>query len=268
MRRRRFLTTSASAVGVGLLGTASEAQRAGAGKQVLELRHYTFASASKLDAFESFSQSGLVPALNRAGIRPVGVFKMTRADNPQATFPGDTALELFVLLPHSSLESAATLDAKLAADAAYTSALAALGETPKDPAFARYENSLLLAFDQFPRVEVAAKSATRVLQLRTYEAANAERNRMTVRMFNEGGEIRIFREAGMTPVFFGHAFAGTKLPNLTYMLGFESDEALKAAWDKFGKHPDWLKLRNDPTYADTVSTITNLVLRPTGGSQI
>ncbi len=62
--------------------------------------------------------------------------------------------------------------------------------------------------------------------------------------------------------------AGTKLPNLTYMLGFESEEALKAAWAKFGQHPDWLKLRNDPLYRDTVSTITNLLLRPTGGSQI
>ncbi len=269
MKRRDFLTTAASAAGAGVLATAGGAQRSGSGgKQVLELRRYTFSATQKRQAFESFSESALIPALNRAGIRPVGVFKMTRADNPQATFTGDTSPELFVLLPHASAESVVGLESRLAGDGAYQSALAALGETPKDPLFARYESTLLMAFDRWPRVEVPAKGADRVLQLRTYESANAERGRMKVRMFNEGGEIQVFREAGMTPVFFGQAFAGTKLPQLTYMLGFESEEALKAAWAKFGQHPAWLKLRDDPMYKDTVSNITNLVLRPAGGSQI
>jgi len=267
MKRRSFLIGSASAAGAGLFAVPSEAQRAAA-KQVLELRKYTFSSPEKLKAFEAFSTSAMVPALNRAGIRPVGVFKMMKADNPQATFTGDAALELFVLLPYPSPDAIAALDGKLAADSVYASALAGVGETPKDPLFARYESSLMLGFDQCPKVEVPSSAPSRVLQLRIYEAANAERSRMKVRMFNEGGEIRIFREVGMNPVFFGHAFAGTKLPNLTYMLGFESDEALKAAWTKFGQHPDWLKLRNDPMYRDTVSGITNLILRPTGGSQI
>ena len=269
MKRRSFLVGSASAAGAGLFAGPSEAQGAqSGGKQVLELRKYTFSSPEKMKAFETFSASALVPALNRAGIRPVGVFRMTKADNPQAIFTGDAALELFVLLPYPSHEAVAGLDGKLAADGVYASALAGVGETPKDPLFARYESSLMLGFDQCPKVEVPSSAPSRVLQLRIYEAANAERSRMKVRMFNEGGEIRIFREVGMHPVFFGHAFAGTKLPNLTYMLGFESDEALKAAWAKFGQHPDWLKLRNDPMYRDTVSGITNMILRPTGGSQI
>ena len=91
---------------------------------------------------------------------------------------------------------------------------------------------------------------------------------MKVRMFNEGGELRIFREAGMPPVFFGQAIAGTRLPNIAYMLAWESADASKAGWTKFGQHPDWQKLKDDATYKDTVTNITNLVLRPTGGSQI
>ena len=43
---------------------------------------------------------------------------------------------------------------------------------------------------------------------------------------------------------------------------------MKAAWAKFGTHPEWLKLKVDPTYRDTVSHITNLVLRPAQGSQV
>lgn len=271
MKRRSFLAASASAAGLSALNATTRAAQPARGvcdRQVLDLRRYTFVSPEKRKTFESFAATGLVPALNRQGIQPVGLFKMTRADNPQATFEGETGPELFVLLPHPSLESAATLDAKLAADTSYAKALVGLNDGPKDAAYARYESSLLLAFDDCPRVEVPTRAATRVLQLRIYEAHNGERNRMKVRMFNEGGEIRIFREVGMNPVFFGHAFAGTRLPNLTYLLGFEDEEALKAAWSKFGTHPDWQRISKDPRYKDTVSNITNLVLRPVGGSQI
>lgn len=268
MERRTILTGAASAAGLAVLSRRAGAQGGGGAKQVLELRRYTFASGEKRQAFESTLASGLVPALNRLGIRPVGAFRMTKADNPMVEIPGDTSLDLYVLLPHPNAESAATLASRLAADEAYGKALAALKESPKDPAYARYESSLMLAFDQCPRVEVPAKGSDRVLQLRIYESPNEERGRMKVRMFNEGGEIRLFRQVGMNPVFFGHSFAGTKLPNLTYMLGFESPEALKTAWASFTSHPDWNKLKADPLYADTVSRITNLVLRPAAGSQI
>lgn len=269
MERREFLTGAVGAAGVGVLAESAGAQERNAGgKQVLELRRYSFATPEKREAFEKFLASGLIPALNRVGVRPAGAFRMTKADNPEATFNGEIGPDLYLLLPHASAASAVTLDAGLAKDAAYTQALAGLGETPKTPAFSRYESSLLLAFDQCSKVEVPTKSPDRVLQLRIYEAMNDERCRMKVRMFNEGGEIRLFREVGLNPVFFGHALSGTKLPNLTYMLGFENEGAQKEAWAKFLKHPEWLKLRNDPMYKDTVSQITNLVLRPTAGSQI
>ena len=43
---------------------------------------------------------------------------------------------------------------------------------------------------------------------------------------------------------------------------------MEAAWAAFMKDPEWQRLKADPTYADTVSNITNLVLRPLPGSQI
>lgn len=268
MERRTLLTGAAAAAGLAAAGGAG-AQGRDAGKpQVLELRKYTFATPDKRAAFERFAAEALIPALNRLAIKPVGVFKMTKADNPQATFAGDTAPDLYVLLPHPSADSAATLDARLAADAAYTKALGTLNETPKDPAYARYESSLLLAFDQCPKVELPAKGPDRVLQLRIYENRNETASRLKVRMFNEGGELRLFRQLGMNPVFMGHAFSGELLPNVTYMLGFESPGALNTAWNAFRGHPDWKKLQADPTYLDTVSRVTNLILRPAAGSQV
>lgn len=140
---------------------------------------------------------------------------------------------------------------------------------PKDsPAYERFESSLLLAFDGCPQVEVPTLAESRVLQLRIYESHNDERALMKIAMFNTGGEIEIFRRVGMDPVFFGQALVGSKLPNLTYMLSFKDEQAMQEGWGKFGKDPGWLTLRNDETYKDTVSNITNLVLRPARGSQI
>jgi hypothetical protein len=126
----------------------------------------------------------------------------------------------------------------------------------------------MVGFDAAPRVEVPTKAASRVLQLRIYESHNDERALKKIEMFNEGGEIAIFRRSGLNIVFFGQALVGSKLPNLTYLLSFENDAAMKAAWDKFGQDPAWKSLREDEAYKDTVSTITNLVLRPTPSSQI
>jgi hypothetical protein len=90
-------------------------------------------------------------------------------------------------------------------------------------------------------------------------------------MFNVG-EIAIFRKTGLHPVFFGETLAGTKMPNLTYMLVFKDMEESKANWKRFSADPDWKALRSDPEYADKAvlrkGGITNLYLRPADYSQI
>ena len=97
---------------------------------------------------------------------------------------------------------------------------------------------------------------------------SAERAMKKIQMFNEGGEIAIFRRVGMRPVFFGQTLIGSKLPNLTYMLEFDNEQTMTTAWNGFRGDADWKKLSGDETYTDTVSNITNLVLRPVEGSAI
>jgi len=87
-------------------------------------------------------------------------------------------------------------------------------------------------------------------------------------MFNEGGEMAVFRDVGMPPVFFGETLVGNKVPNLTYMLGFDDMAAKEAGWKKFLGDPRWDKLKKDPQYKDTVSGITNIMLRPAACSEI
>lgn len=237
-------------------------------KDLIELRLYSFKSEEKRNAFEEFLGKAMVPALNRAGVKPVGAFRLLKEDNPDVKRDWDTPV-LYVLLPHKTPQSLATLEAKLAADAAYQDAGKAVLAAPKeDPAYLRYETSLLVAFDQAPTVQVPARSETRLMQLRIYESHSDERAAKKIEMFNQGGELATFKKCGMNWVFFGKAIAGAKMPNLTYMLAFESKDAQTKAWGEFGKHPDWIKLRDDPAYKDTVSTITNLILKPSAASQV
>lgn len=251
-----------------LTGGARAAESAAPARQVLELRTYRFANEAKLKTFAGFLESALVPALNRAGAKPVGVFRAMQADNPKLELPADD-LKLYVLIPHADLASALALPATLGADAVLApQAVAVLGTPMKDPVYERCETQLMLGFTQCPGVEVPTQSPDRLLQLRIYESHNDERALRKIEMFNEGGEIALFRRVGINPVFFGQSIAGTLLPNLTYMVGFENAATMQTAWDAFIKHPEWDKLKADPKYADTVSRITNIVLRPQPGSQI
>jgi hypothetical protein len=260
MKRRDFLAASALAAVVPMFQEARAADKPSGEKQYLELRHYEFADAEKQRAFEDFLAKAAIPALNRQGIRPAGVFK--DADDKEE--PG-----LWVLVPHNSLESVITSNTKMLADPIFMQAGGDSLNCPKsNPAYKRLESSLLLAFDKFSKVEVPSNKDTRLFQLRIYESPNAIKAKRKIEMFNTGGEIDVFRSTGLNPVFFGESIIGSKMPNLTYMVGFDDADAQKKAWDTFRSHPKWKELSADPYYKDTVSNITNLVLRPSDSSQI
>ena len=75
---------------------------------------------------------------------------------------------------------------------------------------------------------------------------------------DRGGEIALFRKMGLSPVFFGEALVGSKLPNLTYRVGFDDADAQQTAWDTFINLEQWKTRSADPYYSDNVSNIINL----------
>ena len=197
---------------------------------------------------------------NRIGIQPVGVFQ-----------PAEEISPVYVLLPHASLESVITSTQRLLADAEYLAKGEAFLNAPADkPAYQRIESSLLLAFKGMPALETPVQSPGRVFQLRIYESPSVKTGQKKIEMFNDAGEIDIFRRVGLHPVFFGEALIGSKMPNLTYMLVFESEQQLKENWKKFGGDPDWQRLRKMEEYSDKaiLSGITNLLLKPADYSQV
>ncbi len=128
----------------------------------------------------------------------------------------------------------------------------------------------MLAFKDMPKLEAPtdAMGDGRIFEWRIYESHSVKAGQKKIDMFNEGGEITIFKKTGLTPVFFGETLFGHAMPNLTYMLAFGSMATRDAAWQRFIEDPEWHALRDDPQYADTVSNISDIILRPTPFSQI
>jgi len=263
MNRREFLAASAVA-GVTPLAQLGgiEPLQAG-GREFYELRRYQMLPGAKQRLLNSYLSDAAIPAMRRLGTGPVGAFTVTYGTNEPS---------LFVLIPHPTLDSVATLRQRLWQDPEYVKAGAPfLDVAQSDAAFVRVQSSLLHAFEQMPKLEVPAAAAAkkpRIFELRRYESHSDKAAIRKLEMFNKGGEIPIFRRAGLAPVFFGEALVGEQLPSLTYMLTHESMAARDEGWAKFNSDPEWRKLSADPYYAATVSSITDIILRPTAYSQI
>jgi hypothetical protein len=103
-----------------------------------------------------------------------------------------------------------------------------------------------------------------VFELRVYESNSPATLKKKVAMFESGGELAIFRRCGIRPVFFRTALAGGKMPNLTYLVCYDSLADRERAWKAFLSDPEWAKLRGTPGLSDAeiVSNIGNAFLRP------
>jgi len=267
MKRREFLQSSLAIAGGGAVVSslaASADEPDAAQRQFYELRLYHLRRGPQTDLFDKFYRDAAIPALNRAGIANVGVFNvMVGPDSPT----------MYVLLTHPSLESVATLHKRVQADPEYQTAGAEFINAPaSNPSYMRVDSSLMAAFEGMPKLEAPSfpdGGKSRLFELRTYESHSWKAHGKKIEMFNRG-EISIFKRTGLPPVFFGQTLIGSRMPNLTYMLGFENAEARDKGWSTFAADAEWQKLRTTPGYTDAeiVSDISNVLLRPTAYSQI
>lgn len=276
MERRKFvgasLAVSALAAGntvvagavKGAIPHGSQTTKDDSSREYYQLRRYQMHSGPQVKLANGYFEQAFIPAANRLGIHPVGVFDVAVGDRNPA---------LYVLVPSTSLETLVHLDARLVADAEYAKSAAAFFEAPATaPAYDRMESKLMIAFEGWPRIQTPAATAThgpRAFELRTYESPSDRDHVRKVEMFNHG-EFAVFQHAGFQPVFFGDTLVGSQLPNLTYMLAFDDLSNRNRLWSAFGGSPEWKKLSSDPRYAfeEIVSNITNVILSPAGYSQI
>lgn len=250
MNRRSFVHTAGVASAT-LSGMASSAQSQppGASRSLIEIRKILFRNnrENKRSIYLKFLENAYAPALKRAGVETMGFFNNdVGPDKPH----------VLCLLSYASGDAFIRVRDALKADESFQNAIEQIHG--KGPVYERIESSLLRAFTAMPKIEIPKASGPMYFELRTYESDDTVSLGRKIAMF-ERGEITIFRKYGLTPVFFGEALVGHRMPNLTYMVAFESASARMDAWRRFAGSPEWSKLKQAPGWSDAevVSNITN-----------
>ncbi|MEJ2082849.1 MAG: NIPSNAP family protein [Acidobacteriota bacterium] len=219
-----------------------------------ELRTYELRSDLPVAKFRTFLEKSYLPVVRPLVSGPIGVFEVVTGQDSPA---------VILLLQYDSPDKLPA-NSQLASKADQSWKDFVSSGMP----YVRYRSELLRAFEGQPRIVVPAeRQSGHLFELRTYESKNALKAAAKVDMFNTE-EMKIFRACEMPTVFFGEALIGQKLPHLTYMLAFDDMAARETAWARFGSNPDWNRIKDDPRWVDTVSSIHASFLRPASFSEI
>lgn len=228
-------------------------------QEFYEIRIYHLKTDAQERIVDSYLKNAYLPALHKAGIRTVGVFKTVEQDTADR--------KIYVLTPFKTLEQMTETANSIASDKAYLQAgKEYLDAQYATPPYTRQESILLKAFSHNPVMQSPALKGPRnerIYELRSYESHTEKIFRNKVHMFNEGGEVALFKRLGFNAVFYGEVLAGSRMPNLMYMTTFENKASRDAHWKSFVDDPEWKKLSSMPEYQNNVSKIDIFFLRPT-----
>ncbi|MCF0065469.1 NIPSNAP family protein [Dyadobacter chenwenxiniae] len=235
-------------------------------REFYEIKIYQVKTADQATRVENYLKDAYIPAMHRAGIKNVGVFKPVASDTAAA------GKLIYVFTPLKSLEQLLDMPKTLAKDAAYASAgKDYIDAEYKNAPYARYETIVLQAFTGMPmhkKPALTGPKSERVYELRSYEGHTEKIYQNKVKMFNDGGEVPLFERLGFNAVFYAEVIAGSHQPNLMYMTTFENKASRDEHWKAFSADAEWNKLKVNPEYQNNVSKNTSFFLTPTDYSDI
>jgi hypothetical protein len=246
-----------------LLSLPSFSQKKTDTREFYEFRIYHYTSQEQGGLINAYLEKALLPALHRQGIKNIGVF---------TALANDTAAvkDIYVLTPYPNLNAKLNAYNQLLSDKVYLEAGKEYIDASYDKApYSRFETILMQAFRDAPVMQIPALSGARdkrVYELRSYESATEKIYRNKVEMFNEGGEVVLFKRLGFNAIFYANVISGSRMPNLMYMTSFDDKASRDAHWKTFVDDPEWKKLSSMPQYQKNVSKADIIFLRPTAYS--
>ena len=252
MKRRKFIYAAAAS---GALPFATYGQARGtsplAGRELYEIRTYETKFGGNQNMLKEYLTQILGKSLKRLGATNYMVFTELGNSDPA---------NLWVLIAYP--DAATFMKAQtLQSDPDYTTLASDYNALTKEQAlYNRYASSLLLAFDGMPKMMAPVDGAS-LFELRTYEGFSEDAVSRKIKMFNDE-EIDLFLNVGLHPVFFGEMIIGPFRPSLTYMLNFKDMDEHDARWKAFGESPEWKAMNSKVIYADSVSNIRKVFLKP------
>lgn len=223
-----------------------------------ELKIYHLKNKLQEKNLDVFLQSAYLPAMHRAGIPTIGIFKPIEPDTSNR--------RVYVFIPFKSLNEFASTEQSLQQDKTYLeNGKEYINASYQTPPYDRMESILLHAFSGMPSPRVPAlvsEKSKRVYELRSYESATEKYFVNKVEMFNEGQEIEIFERLGFNAIFYGEVLSGSRMPNLMYMTSFNDRGDREEHWKQFREDPEWIKLSSIPKYQKNVSKADIILLYP------
>ena len=216
-----------------------------------KIYHVTKAQEAGVD---NYLKTAYIPAMKRAGIKAVGVFK------PVVTDTADQ--KIYVFIPFNSLDQFDKINPVLAKDKQYAAAgKEYLEATGAKPAYKRIESIIIRAISNMPQTvfsKVSGPKNERVYELRSYEGASENLSTNKIQMINEGSakdgnEIDIFNRLNFNTVFIGEVLSGSRMPNLMYLTTYINKADRDAHWAAFNNDAKWGSLRSLPEYQRNVS---------------
>jgi hypothetical protein len=217
-------------------------------------------NGSQTQRMTKWLEKGLWPICQKHGFGPIGFFNVDVGPNlPSA----------LVIFSYPSMVEMEGQWGKLNSDPDYAAVVADIEKD--EPAFYRTEAMLLRATPFCPPLAATPLDSPghKLYELRIYESPT---NRQLVYLHDRfgGGEIDIFHKSGIHPILYADTIFGPNLPNMAYMIPFESADHREKAWAAFRDNPDWIKVREESIKhgGEIVRNITNMFLSPMGFSMI
>lgn len=236
-----------------------------ADREFYEIKIYHLENQSQSDRLEQYLEKALLPAMHRLGIYKVGVFKPVQTD-------ANAGKLLYLFTPFHSLDQFLKLPGLLEKDEEYKMMGKDFLDTAHDkPCYSHIESILLKAFEHMPFLNTPAFDtpvSERIYEMRSYEAASEKLYRQKVKMFNQGGEVSLFKSLEFNAVFYAEVISGCRMPNLMYMTTFKNMASRDQHWDAFRTAPKWLELKAMEEYQNTVSKSDIFLLHPTEYSDL
>lgn len=222
------------------------------------IKVYQLRSQNQVSAMDNYLSSAYLPALHRAGFSNIGVFFPAVPDTAKET-------KLYVFIPIGSIKKLSEVEDLPLTDPQLRETGNAFWNADYDaPPYQRMENIVIQAFPLMPKYSLPQLTDTKenhIYELRSYEGPTERLYRQKVKMFNEGGEIELFKRLNFNAVFYGEVVAGSKMPNLMYMTSFNNMADRDAHWKTFRDDAQWLSIKDLPEYLHTVSKNDQILLK-------
>lgn len=234
--------------------------KAPAKQMYYEIRIYRISQASQAETIDNYLKDAFIPAMHRAGVYNIGVFKPVEADTAFGKL-------VYVFVPYKTADQYFKTVIILDKDPLYQQAGKAFLDAPvATPPFSRYESVFMKAFAFMPQLKVYkydTPPSQRIYELRSYESATEAKSLKKIHMFNEGGEIAIFEKVGSNAVFYGQVLFGSQKPRLMYLTTYADMKSHDEHWNAFRNSPEWKALSSKEEYKNSTSKTKAFLCHPT-----